>query len=116
MNLEKNPSTGKVLELFGPIVEFLTSPQNVQSDFCILRGIYRGVYVLFHSHADTEDFFIIFGKLDCLRKYYEDHRWIKANTGDYIHVLSNSRHAWLNISGSFTAIHILTTKKMGPLF
>lgn len=68
MNLEKNPSTGKVLELFGPIVEFLTSPHDIQSDFCILRGLYREVYVLLHSHADTEDFFIVSVKLDCLRK------------------------------------------------
>lgn len=50
MNLEKNSSTGKILELFGPTVEFLTSPLDTQSDFCILRGIIPdGVYVPLHS-------------------------------------------------------------------
>ena len=69
-----------------------------------------------HSHADTEDFFVISGELDCLRQENEDHKWIKANTGDYIHVPCKARHAWHNLSGSTTIIHILTTKKMGQFF
>ena len=105
MNLEKNPSTGKILELFGPTVEFLTSPQDTQSDFCILRGIIPdGVYVPLHSHADTEDFFVISGELDCLRKEHEDHKLVKASTGDYIHVPCNVPHAWRNVSGSTTIV------------
>ncbi len=59
MNIEKNPRTKKVLRLFGPTVEFLTSPQDTQSDFCVLRGtIPHVVYVPLHSHADTEDFLL----------------------------------------------------------
>ena len=117
MNLEKNPSTGKILELFGPTVEFLISPLDTQSDFCILRGIIPdGVYVPLHSHADTEDFFVISGELDCLRKENEDHKLVKASTGDYIHVPCNAPHAWCNVSGSTTIVHILTTKKIGKFF
>src|SRR5215831_18505671 len=37
MSLVKNPSTGKVLALFG-IFEFLTSPQDPQNDFCAFTG------------------------------------------------------------------------------
>ena len=73
MNLEKHPSTGKILEFFGPTVEFLTSPQDTQSDLCILRGIIPdGVYVPLHPHADIEDFFGISGELDRLRQENED--------------------------------------------
>ena len=43
MSLEKNPTTGKVLELFGPTVEFLTSPQEAQSDFCVPRALFHQV-------------------------------------------------------------------------
>lgn len=53
MSLVKNPSTGKVLELFGPTVEFLTSPEDAQNDFCVLRGtIPPGVFVPLHSNPD----------------------------------------------------------------
>ena len=52
MTLVKNPSTGKVLELFGPTLEFLTSPQDLQNDFCVMRGtLPPGVSVPLHSHA-----------------------------------------------------------------
>jgi hypothetical protein len=72
MSLEKNPITGKVLELFGPTVEFLTSPQEAQSDFCVLKGtIPPGVSVPLHSHADTEDFFVISGEIEGLRQNSE---------------------------------------------
>ena len=38
MSLMKNPTTGKFLELFGPTVEYLTSPQYTQNEFCVLKG------------------------------------------------------------------------------
>ena len=53
MSLEKNPSSGMIMELFGPTVEFLTSPQDAQNGFCVLLGtIPPGVFVPPHSHAD----------------------------------------------------------------
>jgi quercetin dioxygenase-like cupin family protein len=117
MSLEKNPSTGKVLELFGPTVEFLTSPQDVQSDFCVLRGtIPPGVSVPPRSHADTEDFFIISGEVEGLMQDNEGYKWIGAKTGDYIHVPSNARHAWRNVFTKPTLVHIITTKNMGHFF
>jgi quercetin dioxygenase-like cupin family protein len=117
MSLVKNPSTGKVLELFGPTVEFLTSPQDAQNDFCVLRGtISPGAFVPLHSHPDTEDFLIISGELEGLRQDSEDHTWIGAKAGDYIHVPSNARHAWRNLSGTPTVVLIITTKKIGQFF
>jgi hypothetical protein len=38
MSTEKNPTTGLVVELFGPTVEFLTSPEDQRNDFCVLKG------------------------------------------------------------------------------
>jgi quercetin dioxygenase-like cupin family protein len=118
MSLEKNPSTGKVLELFGPTIEFLTSPHDTQSDFCVLKGtLPPGISVPLHSHADTEDFFVISGEIEGLRHDGdEDYKWIKAKTGDYIHVPSNARHAWRNVSNKPTLVHIITTKKLGHFF
>src|SRR5918994_779459 len=117
MSLEKNPSTGKVLELFGPTIEFLTSPHDTQSDFCVLKGtLPPGISVPLHSHADTEDFFVISGEIEGLRQDNKGYEWIRAKTGDYIHVPSDSRHAWRNVSNKPTLIHIITTKKLGHFF
>jgi hypothetical protein len=86
MSLVKNPSTGKVLELLGPTVEFLTSPEDPQNDFCVIRGtVPPGVSVPLPSHADTEDFLVISGELEGLRVDNQDHTWIKAKAIDYIH-------------------------------
>jgi hypothetical protein len=38
MSVEKNPTTGLVIELFGPTLEFLTSPEDEHNDFCVLKG------------------------------------------------------------------------------
>lgn len=107
MSLEKNPSTGKVLELFGPTVEFLTS----------LKGtIPPGVSVLLHSHVDSEDFLVISGELEGLRHDFKDYTWTRAKAGDYIHVPSNARHAWRNVSSTPTVVLIIMTKKLGEFF
>ena len=94
MSLEKNPTTGNVLELFGPTVEFLTSPQEAQSDFCVLKGtIPPGVSVPLHSHADTEDFFVIFGEIEGLRQDSEGHKWIGAKRAiTFMYLLTHGMH------------------------
>ncbi|HEY1248255.1 MAG TPA: cupin domain-containing protein [Nitrososphaera sp.] len=94
---EKNPTTGRVIELFGPTLEFLTPPQDKYNDFCVLKGtIPPNVYVPLHSHPDTEDFFVISGVLEYLKRRQgaeEGYEWIEAKAGDYIHVPSGTRHA-----------------------
>ena len=62
MSIVKNPTTGKVIKLFGPTVEFLTSPQNTQNDFYILWGtLPEDFFVPLHSRLDTADFLVISG-------------------------------------------------------
>jgi hypothetical protein len=38
MGFEKNPTTGLVVEVFGPTLQFLTSPEDEHNDFCVLKG------------------------------------------------------------------------------
>ncbi|MGC2307850.1 MAG: hypothetical protein WA461_05580, partial [Nitrososphaeraceae archaeon] len=45
----------------------------------------------------------------------EGYKWIGAKTGDYIHVPSNARHAWRNVSNKPTLVYIITTKNTGRL-
>jgi len=52
----------KVIDIFGPTVEFLTSPEDARGDFCVMRGVIPpGVSVPLHSHDETESFFVISG-------------------------------------------------------
>jgi hypothetical protein len=52
-----NPTADVRVDLFGPTLEFLTSPQAANNEFSVLRGtIPPGCSVPLHSHPDTEDF------------------------------------------------------------
>ncbi len=83
MSPQKNPTTGLVIELFGPTLEFLTSPDDEHSDFCVLKGtIPPDVYVPLHSHPDTEDFLIISGAVEGLRQDTEGYEWIFSGDGE----------------------------------
>ena len=117
MNLEKNPTTGVVVDVIGPTVEFLVSPRDESSDFCVLKGIVpAGVFVPMHRHADTESFVVLSGTIECLKVAEDGHEWISGKAGDFFHVPSNALHAWRNASSEPTTMLITTTKKLGRFF
>jgi hypothetical protein len=59
-------SHGTVLDLLGPTVEFITSPDGPE-DFCVLKGtIPPGVAAPLHSHEDPEAFFVLSGTQQAL--------------------------------------------------
>jgi len=117
MSTEINPTTGVHLYVFGPMVEFLTSPQEAYNDLCVIRGVIPpGVFVPLHSHADTEGFFIISGQAQALRQGTEGYKWIEGKVGDYIHVPSNARHAWRNVSSEPVVALLITTARLGRFF
>jgi len=94
-----NPTPDVRVDLFGPMVEFLTPPQAANNEFCVLRGVIpAGCSVPLHSHPDPEDFFIISGKVQALRQGQGGYEWIAGKAGDYVHVPSGARHAWRNVS------------------
>ncbi|EFH86178.1 cupin domain-containing protein [Ktedonobacter racemifer] len=117
MNPEKNPTTGAILDVFGPTVEYLVSPSDESSDFCVMKGIIPpGVFVPMHRHPDTEDFFILSGTAECLKITENGHEWVPSKEGDLIHIPSNATHAWRNTSSGNVTFLITTTKKMGHFF
>jgi quercetin dioxygenase-like cupin family protein len=117
MSLEKNPTPGLVIELFGPTLEFLTLPEEEHNDFCVLKGtIPPGVDVPLHSHPDTEDFLVVSGTVEGLRQGTEGYEWIGAKAGDYLHVPAGARHAWRNVTGEPVINLIITTKRLGQFF
>jgi quercetin dioxygenase-like cupin family protein len=53
--------------VFGPTVEFLTSPENPAAVYCVMRGtIPAGLSVSLHSHGDDESFFVLSGAVQIL--------------------------------------------------
>jgi quercetin dioxygenase-like cupin family protein len=117
LSLAKNPKTGRITEFFGPTVEFLTSPEDEQNDFCVVKGtIPPGISVPLHAHADIEDFFVISGSVEALQHEAQGYTWITAQAGDFIHVPANARHAWRNVSEEPLVNLIITTKRLGRFF
>ncbi len=114
---EKNPTTGITVEIFGPTVEFLTSPEDEHNDFCMLKGtIPPNVHIPLHSHPDTEDFLLISGTVEYLRQNEKKHEWAGAKPGDYIHVPADAPHAWRNVSPEPVVSLIITTKRLARFF
>ena len=117
MSTEMNPTTGLRLDLFGPTVEFLTSPQEAGIDFCVLKGVIPpGVSVPLHSHPDTEDFFVISGEVQALRQSAQGYEWIEAKAGDYLHVPGGTRHGWRNASSEPLVVFIITNRRLAQFF
>ena len=117
MSIQINPTTGLVVDVFGPTVEFLTWPEEAHNDFCVLRGIIPpGVSIPLHSHPDTEDFFILSGEGEVLRQGTQGYEWIGGKAGDYFHVPSGARHAWRNVGSLPLVALIITTPRLGRFF
>ena len=116
-NVVVNSSRGPRLDLLGPSVEFLTSPDATQN-FCILRGVIPpGLFVPLHSHADVEDFYIVSGVLQGVRRGADGHERFSGKAGDYIHVPSGEPHGWRNSSASEPLVTlIITTPRLGRFF
>jgi quercetin dioxygenase-like cupin family protein len=109
--------THQRLDVFGPTVEFLTSPEEAQNDFCVIRGVIPpGVSVPLHAHPGTEDFFVISGEVVALKHGPEGYESIVAKAGDYVHVPSQARHGWRNVSSEPNVALITTTARLGRIF
>jgi quercetin dioxygenase-like cupin family protein len=127
--MQPEPHTSKVLcriadgtphqvwDVFGPTVEFLTSPDDPDAAFCVMRGVVPpGVTVPLHSHHDPEDFFIVVGTQQVLTHGDQGLRWCDAHAGDYVRVPAGTPHAHRNVSGEPAVDLIITSARLGRFF
>jgi quercetin dioxygenase-like cupin family protein len=106
---------GEALEVFGPVVEFLTPPDDDQ--FCVMRAVIPpGVVVPLHSHSDFEDFYILAGSHQVLAQGGGGLQWRDAVAGDYVRVPGDAPHAHRNVSAEPAVDLIMTTARMGRFF
>src|SRR5258708_19543785 len=73
---------GTVLDVCGPTVEFLNSPEETDAVYCIMIGtIPPGVSVPLHSHPDVESFFTLSGTVQVLFQREDRFEWIDVKIG-----------------------------------
>jgi quercetin dioxygenase-like cupin family protein len=106
-----------VLDVFGPTVEFLTSPGDAAGDFCVMRGVIPpGAVIPLHSHADTETFYIVAGAQQVLTAGAGGLEWNDAHAGDYVEVPGGTPHAHRNVFHEPAIDLIVTTARLGQFF
>jgi quercetin dioxygenase-like cupin family protein len=110
--------TFHALDVFGPSLEFLTSPEEeVDAGYCMMIGtIPPGVSVPLHSHPDTESFFLVSGAVQALSQQDKEFEWLDVRPGEFVHVPSNAKHAWRNTSREPAVQLITATPKLGRFF
>jgi quercetin dioxygenase-like cupin family protein len=108
-----HPERVEAIDVLGPTIQFLTSPED-QGAPCIMRGtIPPGVSIPLHSHADPETFFMIAGTVEGLIHTGADFEWVRVYPGDIFHVPGNAKHAWRNVDRDPAEMILVTTSKLG---
>lgn len=106
-----------VLDVFGPTVEFLTSPSGADAVNCVMMGtIPPGVSVPLHSHSDVESFFLLSGAVQVLAQPGENFEWLDVNPDSFVQIPSGAKHAFRNTSSEPVVQLITTTPKLGRFF
>jgi quercetin dioxygenase-like cupin family protein len=106
-----------VLDVLGPTIEFLTSPDEADDGLCVMRGVIPpGVVVPIHSHDDAEAFYILPGTQQVLTQGTDGLEWNDARAGDYIDVPRGTPHAHRNVSHDPAVDLLITTARLGRFF
>ena len=92
-----------------PSNRYLTSLSFPADDYLLIGEVPVGAIVPFHSHADRETFYVLSGEMN----FYDGTSWQVLKQGEFVDVLSNTRHAWRNASESSASLLVATTVRMG---
>jgi quercetin dioxygenase-like cupin family protein len=106
-----------VLDVLGPTLELLTSPEETGAVYCVMMGtVPPGVSVPLHSHPDVESFYLISGAVQVLSQRENQFQWLDVKPGDFVHVPGGAKHAFRNTSSEQVVQLITTTPKLGRFF
>lgn len=109
--------TRRILDVFGPTVEFLTSPSQEGAVYCVMKGtVPAGVTVPMHSHSDDESFFRLSGAVQVLTPVGDHFAWSDVQSGGFVHVIGGVKHAWRNILREPAVQLVTTTARLGRFF
>src|SRR5258707_15797214 len=103
-----------VLEVFGPTLQFLITPQSGDEAPCVIKGtIPPGVSVPIHSHPGIEAFYVLSGEVEVLSDPGGKAHWVAVGPGDFIEIPGNVKHGFRNRSKDPVVQLIITTSKLG---
>jgi quercetin dioxygenase-like cupin family protein len=112
-----DPDSLETLDVLGPTVQFLVSPEAGKDPTCAFRGtIPPGGVVPLHSHADPETFVMVSGRLEALSEGEDDLEWIELTPGDVFRVPGGTKHAFRNPGDDPAEQIVLTTGRIGRFF
>jgi quercetin dioxygenase-like cupin family protein len=112
-----DPRTVETVDVLGPTIQFLTSPDEGKDAPCVMRGTIPpdGVVPL-HSHADPETFLAISGEFEGLVSAAEGFDWVPIVPGDVFHVPGDVGHAFRNRSREPAVMILVATARIGRFF
>jgi len=112
------PGAVETLNVLGPVVEFVTSPDAGEHAPLVMRGtIPPGGVVPLHGHAEPETFLVVAGRVEGLAMAAaDDFAWIPIGPGDVFHVPGHAKHAWRNRSPEPAVTVVVTTARIGRFF
>ena len=111
-----DPERVDAINILGPTIQFLTSPEETSAP-CIMRGtIPPAVSIPLHSHADPETFILTSGAVEGLVITGHDFKWVPIEPGQIFHVPPNAKHAWRNHGRIPAVMIVISTSRMGRFF
>ncbi|MBP0639336.1 cupin domain-containing protein [Cupriavidus sp. AcVe19-6a] len=106
-----------VLDVFGPTIQFLTTPDETDESHCVIQGVIPpGGVVPLHSHTGIECFLMLSGEQEVLVETDGTYRWTLCSPGDFIQVPSEAKHAFRNLSDKPAVSLVTTTAVLGRFF
>ena len=107
-----NTGCGVKFNLGGPKFELLASAE--ESAYWVMKGtLPADVSVPLHSHGDEESFYLISGEAQFLAPTTRGLQWKTLRQGDFVHIPSDVKHAWRNLSTNAAEVLLATTPKLG---
>ena len=107
-----NSGCGVKFNLGGPKFELLASAE--ESAYWVMKGTLPAhVSVPLHSHGDEESFYLISGEAQFLSPTPRGLQWKTLRQGDFVHIPSDAKHAWRNLSSDTVEVLLVTTPKLG---
>ena len=110
-------SNEALLDVFGPLLQFLVTPAQSSEAFTLIRGIVPpGVAIPLHSHADPEVLFVLEGELNVLKYEGGSSHWVTTKAGETVCIPGDVRHALRNTSTATVTLLLTTTPNIYRFF
>jgi len=111
------PSNDALLNVFGPLLQFVVTPAQSSEAFTLIRGIVPpGVAIPLHSHADPEVLFVLEGELNVLKYEGGSSHWVTTKAGETVCIPGDVRHALRNTSTATVTLLLITTPNIYRFF